>query len=395
MPQVFGRGSGSVAFSESSFRGRSPQKTLGKRLALCSYLGTMGFSGWTSPFPQGQKSSPANICLQTASQLPLFYVSSWEDTPQPNDTWTPGPEHLPSQRAQIDVSEQSASQENTLSEADTLVPDDASLRSTEQGEEWRQAGKAAEREAASSALAAALYDAEQLHNARHSAFVLGPYGRPPDLARFGIVLLIVEDIGIARVFSLIQTLVLASEQHRGMVRKLVVVWQMGDLDNRRWVNMQHLLDLDRQEFQILRFVLYYRRNCNHEPSRNPGTRIRFRKGSVDVAQTIRRYLNTRRGSILVGGMDPLRGRWGKAGSSDEAILTDPLSPVCARQSIRNQVRAIVQPKLSDDLRLLDLDVEPYHQWLGSDSTVADTTGPSRNHLQWIGSRITEGRDHSR
>ncbi|GLA56065.1 hypothetical protein AnigIFM63604_004242 [Aspergillus niger] len=94
--------------------------------------------------------------------------------------------------------------------------------------------------------------------------------------------------------------------------------------------------------------------------------------------------------MLVGGMDPLRGRWGKAGSSDEAILTDPLSPVCARQSIRNQVRAIVQPKLSDDLRLLDLDVEPYHQWLGSDSTVADTTGPSRNHLQWIGSRITEG-----
>jgi hypothetical protein len=46
------------------------------------------------------------------------------------------------------------------------------------------------------------------HRVRHSALVLGPYGRQPDLAHFGIVLLIVEDIGIARVFSLIQTLVL-------------------------------------------------------------------------------------------------------------------------------------------------------------------------------------------
>ncbi|GLA44624.1 hypothetical protein AnigIFM63309_004388 [Aspergillus niger] len=244
----------------------------------------------------------------------------------------------------------------------------------------------------SSAPAAALYDAEHPHNARHSALVLGPYGKPPDLARFGIVLLIVEDIGVARVFALIQTLVLASEQHRAMVRKLAVVWQMGKLDNRRWVNMQHFLDLDREEFQILRFVLYYRRNRNHEPSRNLGTRIRFRKGSVDVEQTIRRYLNTRRGSMLVGGMNPLRG-WGKADTSDEAILTNHLSPVCARQSIRNQVRAIVQPKLSDDLRLLDLDVEPYHQWLDPDSTVADPTGPSRNHLQWVASRIAEGRGH--
>ncbi|KAL2838682.1 hypothetical protein BJX68DRAFT_272499 [Aspergillus pseudodeflectus] len=107
-----------------------------------------------------------------------------------------------------------------------------------------------------------------------------PYGRPPDLARFGIVLLIVVDIGIARVFSLIQTLVLASEQHRAMVRKFIVVWQMEDLDNRRW---------------ILRFVLYYRRNHKNEPSRHPGTRIRFMEGSVDAAQTIRTYLNTRRG----------------------------------------------------------------------------------------------------
>ncbi|KAL6229163.1 hypothetical protein BDW75DRAFT_245986 [Aspergillus navahoensis] len=54
-----------------------------------------------------------------------------------------------------------------------------------------------------------------------------------------------------------------------MVWKLIVVWQMEDLDNRRWVNMQHLLDLDRQEFKILRFVLDYRQNHKNEPSCRP------------------------------------------------------------------------------------------------------------------------------
>ncbi|CEL07713.1 hypothetical protein ASPCAL10871 [Aspergillus calidoustus] len=132
--------------------------------------------------------------------------------------------------------------------------------------------------------------------------------------------------------------------------------------------MQNLLDLDRQEFKILPFVLYYRRTRKNEPSRDPGTRVRFLKGSVDVEQTIRTYLSTRRGSLLVG--------------------------VCARQSIRHQVTAIVQPNLGDDLRLLDLDVEPCHQWSNTDTTVADTTEPPRSYVQWIASRIAEGRGHS-
>lgn len=53
------------------------------------------------------------------------------------------------------------------------------------------------------------------------------------------------------------------------------------------------------------------------------------EGSVDVAQTIRTYLNTRRGSMLVGGMNPLRGR-GKADAFDEAMLMRPLvSSLCS------------------------------------------------------------------
>lgn len=152
--------------------------------------------------------------LRIASQLPLFHVSSWEDTPWANDTGVPNTElvPLPGQRAQIHASEQSASQEDTLSEAEILVLDDASRRSTEHGGEWRQVGT--KRDAVvrttsqrhvsrgktspntamghrtlrvlarpqSSALAAALYNAEHLHGVRLSALVLGPYGRPPDRA---------------------------------------------------------------------------------------------------------------------------------------------------------------------------------------------------------------------
>jgi hypothetical protein len=43
------------------------------------------------------------------------------------------------------------------------------------------------------------------------------------------------------------------------------------------------------------------------------------KGSVDVAQTIETSLHTRRGSMLVGSMNPRRRR-GKADVSVEAIL---------------------------------------------------------------------------
>ena len=50
------------------------------------------------------------------------------------------PVHLPGQRAQIHVSEQSASQENILSKTENLVLDNISRRSAEQGREWRQVG---------------------------------------------------------------------------------------------------------------------------------------------------------------------------------------------------------------------------------------------------------------
>ncbi|KAI9040191.1 uncharacterized protein KD926_008514 [Aspergillus affinis] len=188
---------------------------------------------------------------------------------------------------------------STLSEAETLVQSDTSVYGAHKRKGQRHAEPLEDHDAAactvsqgealgetsalidatsrrtlhvlarpqSSTLNAALYQAKSLHNVRQNALVLGPYGRPPDLTRFGIVLLVVEDIGIARVFSLIQELVLASEQHRAMVRKLIVVWQMEDLDNRRWVNMQHLLDLDRQEFKCVLGGLSVTRWLDTDPVR--------------------------------------------------------------------------------------------------------------------------------
>lgn len=75
--------------------------------------------------------------LRIASQLAHFHVSSWEDTPGANDTGAraPGLGRRSGQHAQIDASAHSASHQDTLSEAETLVPENASLRSVVQGEE--------------------------------------------------------------------------------------------------------------------------------------------------------------------------------------------------------------------------------------------------------------------
>jgi hypothetical protein len=218
MPLVSGGGSGSMDLSHPGVLGCSPKKALGpswpsvvisRHHELLSIDITVS-SGWTVEPGQYVYLWLPQAGLRLASQLPLFCVSSWEDTPT-------------GQRAQIHASEQSASQEDTLS----VLPDDASLRSAEYSGEWRQAGTAPGRDAVvhtsghrhisrdrtslntaghrtlrvlarpqSSALVAALYDAEHQHSVPHSALVLGPYGRPLDLARFGIVLLIIEDTGL-------------------------------------------------------------------------------------------------------------------------------------------------------------------------------------------------------
>jgi hypothetical protein len=73
-----------------------------------------------------------------------------------------------------------------------------------------------------------LYKGESLHGRQPSALVLGPYGQLVDFTAFGTVLFIVEDIAIVRVLPFIRMLVLASEQRRAMVRKLRIVWQMDD-----------------------------------------------------------------------------------------------------------------------------------------------------------------------
>ncbi|KAI2791700.1 hypothetical protein POX_c04571 [Penicillium oxalicum] len=55
--------------------------------------------------------------------------------------------------------------------------------------------------------------------------VLGPYGRPENLLRFGTVVLVVEDVGFFRALSYIEMLVKASVQRKALVRKLEILWQ--------------------------------------------------------------------------------------------------------------------------------------------------------------------------
>jgi hypothetical protein len=114
--------------------------------------------------------------LWTCFQLPLLYVSLWDDTPKQRTLYI------------------------------LVRPQSATLYDR-------------------------LYMEESLHDCRHSALLLGPYGQCVDFTAFGTILFIVEDIAIMRVLPFIRMLVLASEQRRAMVRELRIVWQMDDFSN--------------------------------------------------------------------------------------------------------------------------------------------------------------------
>ncbi|KAI2862016.1 hypothetical protein CBS76997_11323 [Aspergillus niger] len=188
-----------------------------------------------------------------------------------------------------------------------------------------------------SSLSTRLYLREWLHQRRQPALLLGPYGRSIDFSLFGTIVFIVEDIGMLRVLPYIRMLVQASEQRRAMVRKLKIVWQMQDFDHQCWLGdwMQGLLDLDRGEFKILEFRLYYlTKTTSVDPGDAFGERIKLCQGPLMAGEIVQGHLSKRRGKLAV--------------------------VVCARQSIRRQVQDVVQPRTGPDIKLFDLDLGPGH-----------------------------------
>ncbi|KAI3049337.1 hypothetical protein CBS147353_11684 [Aspergillus niger] len=219
-----------------------------------------------------------------------------------------------------------------------------------------------------SSLSARLYLREWLHQRRQPALLLGPYGPSIDFSPFGTIVFIVEDTGILRVLPYIRMLVQASEQRRAMVRKLKIVWQMQDFDHQCWLGdwMQDLLDLDRGEFKILEFRLYYlTKGTSVNPGDEFGERIKLCQGPLMAREIVQGHLSKRRGKLAVG--------------------------VCARQSIREQVRDAVQPQTGADIKLCDFDLEPRHTWEAPcrDNDAATNLAQS-DHQKWIASCIIEG-----
>ncbi|KAJ5559532.1 hypothetical protein N7513_001931 [Penicillium frequentans] len=88
---------------------------------------------------------------------------------------------------------------------------------------------------------------------RLSVRLLGPYGRPLDLSRFGTVVFVLEDIGLFRALSYIKMLVEASHKREVMVRRLDIMWQRDEkFEDPPWFETwrQQLLDFDFQGFDI-------------------------------------------------------------------------------------------------------------------------------------------------
>ncbi|OJZ79724.1 hypothetical protein ASPFODRAFT_213129 [Aspergillus luchuensis CBS 106.47] len=166
-----------------------------------------------------------------------------------------------------------------------------------------------------------------------------------------------KDIGMLRALPYIRMLVQASEQRRVMVRKLKIVWQMQDFDHQCWLGdwMQDLLDLDRGEFKILDFHLYYlTKTTSVDPGDAFGERIKLCQGPLMAREIVQGHLSKRRGKLAVG--------------------------VCARQSIRQQVQDVVQPRTGPDIKLFDFELEPGHVGEApcgnKDTTTAPASGDS-------------------
>ncbi|RDH26243.1 hypothetical protein BDQ94DRAFT_178899 [Aspergillus welwitschiae] len=219
-----------------------------------------------------------------------------------------------------------------------------------------------------SSLSTRLYLREWLHQRRQPALLLGPYGPSIDFSLFGTIVFIVEDIGMLRVLPYIRMLVQASEERRAMVRKLKIVWQMQDFDHQCWLGdwMQDLLDLDRSEFKILEFRLYFlRKRTSVNLGDGFGERIKLRQGPLMAREVVQGHLSKRRGKLAVG--------------------------VCARQSIRQQVRDAVQPQTGAEIKLFDFDLEPCHTWVAScRDNEAVTNLAQSDHQKWVAPRIIEG-----
>lgn len=145
--------------------------------------------------------------IQTCLHLPLFYVTSIEDT-----------ELQTSARKNKDLGTNSRDIYTTDSEGDERRKLGANrVRTLHIVTRPRVGltGRLAQR-----ALG------EQGSSVKLPVYVMGPYGYPHCFDKYGTIMFIVEDIGLFRVLPFIQNLVQGSRDRKNTVRKLEVLWQV-------------------------------------------------------------------------------------------------------------------------------------------------------------------------
>ncbi|KAJ5642499.1 hypothetical protein N7490_006499 [Penicillium lividum] len=145
---------------------------------------------------------------------------------------------------------------------------------------------------------------------RQSVKLLGPYGRPLDLSRFGTIVFVLEDIGLFRALSYIKMLVEASQKREVMVRRLDILWQRDEtFEDPPWFETwrQQLLDLDWQGFDILLFRIYSSRaGPGHIPlvPDERGKRLWYYDRAANFEEEITQYLVNQHGEMAVADLGP-------------------------------------------------------------------------------------------
>ncbi|KAJ5993431.1 hypothetical protein N7451_009155 [Penicillium sp. IBT 35674x] len=141
-----------------------------------------------------------------------------------------------------------------------------------------------------------------------SVKLLGPYGRPLNLSRFGTIVFILEDIGLFRALSYIKMLVEASHKREVMVRRLDIIWQRDEtFEDPPWFETwrQQLLDRDFQGFDILLFRIYTSRAKAGQiplPPDERGKRLWYYDRAANFEEEVTQYLGNQHGEMAVAGV---------------------------------------------------------------------------------------------
>ncbi|QVM10721.1 hypothetical protein D8B26_005374 [Coccidioides posadasii str. Silveira] len=204
---------------------------------------------------------------------------------------------------------------------------------------------------------------EHMHSNTVRTWIEGPYGRPPRIQGYDRVLMICTGVGIVAHIPYIKEFLDCYKRWKVPGRKIFLAWEVHERAQLDWVRdlMDELLKQD-QDGYILRIALYlvYSQRKKRKP-RGEHDRIWELPGFINTERVVTRQFLQSKDRLLVTGISLYRLGWRR--------LTGLVS---ANDRIRDGVRELIKSKMQTDIRMIDLDFQPWEESKLEQSTPLST-----------------------